>query len=866
MSDLGLEGANRPPQAGQEYPDISPIQEPRGRGTLITLATAVIVLLGLGLTAFGRGVTDNIVANFDASSWLWSSSRSEVDRVNGVTARVDTRTKIKDSQNHEVQVTQSDKYLILRDLETGQISALDLTTLQINAVMPTTPGLGVSVALHGEIAFVIDSVRGQVRQLDPRSLAPTGDAITLPNGLSAGDFDGTGTLWVGVPTEGTVVAIKPGTLGASPRVLHTVTVTGPGHDLVLSALDDGVAVLDNTDQKLLTVRGEKVSSATVPMTKPAQLPSRTGGSAVPITVAEDRHVIVVDGTKVSEFTVPGAGTLSPAVSFAGHVYCADANAGTVYEFDSKGKLVNQIRIPGAGGPLELDVRENHLFINAPDGSTARVVDENHTVKAVDKYTDGVLGGDSLPNPPQVQPPKLVVTVPGKPLNVVASAGNASARVTWRKAHDNGSAITKYVVGGGPSAITLGANQRAADIKGLTNGKTYRFTVYAVNAKGSGPKATSNAVIPTSDVPDAPISVTATAKPDGTVAVTWPAANGQGRKIIRYSVTAVTGGTQAPVSDVKTTTAIVAAGALTYGTQYAFTVVSVNDKGAGSAPSPLSNIVVPFTTPGPPRNLSAVTATGQRGAIQVSWQTAVDNGRPIQKYVVVAGGVTTNVTGTATTLNGFADDTAVQVTVHAVNEAGDGATATAAARTIGMPVITWTSDSAGYNSITSTFTPNNKGGAAICKLQVAGAGSTQVACTTAPVTLTVNGLWPNGTYSYTVSVTTAAGSATVTKTHATGQLHFTVICPNNVGGYCNGGVYAYQTPSQQGNAINPALPIGSTGTPQCATTGNRVIDATPWGAKKSNKWVRFTYRGATAYFPHAWAVLDGGDNLAKIPAC
>ena len=99
------------------------------------------------LTVLGVGAADTAVANFDASSWLWSSTRGEVDRVNGVTARVDTRTKIKDAQNHEIQITQTDKYLVLRDLTTGQVSALDLTTLQVSAVMPTTPGLGVSVAL-----------------------------------------------------------------------------------------------------------------------------------------------------------------------------------------------------------------------------------------------------------------------------------------------------------------------------------------------------------------------------------------------------------------------------------------------------------------------------------------------------------------------------------------------------------------------------------------------------------------------------------------------------------------------------------------------------------------------------------------------
>jgi Fibronectin type III domain len=867
MSDTGRDDLVEPNLAELNLvePDLVNKPERGGRGTIITLATVIALLLATGLTVLGIGAANNAVANFDASSWLWSSAKSEVDRVNGVTGRVDTRTKIKDSQNHDIQVTQTDKHLILRDLQTGETSALDLTTLQISAVMGTTPGLGVNVALHGEQAFVVDSVQGQVRQLDPRSLAPTGDAIVLPNGIEPGGFDGKGSLWVAVPTEGTVVAILPGKNGASPKVLRTVTVTQPGHDLVLSALDEGLAVLDNTEQTLSTIVGDVVEKTAVPINGPAAMPARTGGPSVPITVSEDRKVVVVDGKKVRELTVPGSGPLSPAVTFAGHVYCADAQAGTVYEFDGDGKRVNEIRIASSGGALELEVRENHLFINAPDGSTARVVNEKHVVKEVNKYEQGVLGGEPPP-PPPTQEPKPTKTVPGKPQNVTATGGDSSAVIAWRKAADNGSPITKYVVEGAGQSVTVGARQRSVQIKGLTNGQTYRFTVYAVNGVGAGPKAQSPPVTALADVPSAPTSVTATAKPDGTVDVTWPAANGLGRKIVSYNVTSISGGAQAPVGSVPGTTMTIAKGSLAYGTQYAFTVVAVNDRNAGSVASPASNTVVPFTVPGAPRSLTAGPAPNQRGAILVSWQPAPANGRPVTKYVVDAGTGPRDVTGTTATLSGFPDDTAVQVKVHAVNEAGNGPDGIASGRTIGVPTLTVTGNGAGYNSVSVTLTPNNKGGAAVCRLQINGGGTAQVNCTTQPVTITVNGLWPNNTYGYTVSVTTAAGSASATGTRATNQLRFTVICPNNVGGYCNSGIWAYRTPNQQQvMAVNPSLPVGATGTPQCYTTGQNV-DARPWGAKNSNQWLRFSYSGGNNYFPFAWARLDGGDNLGMIPAC
>jgi len=851
-------------------PDEADVLAPRARrprGVTITLATVVTLVLATGLTVLGLGGADIAVANFDASAWLWSSDRGELDRVNGVTARVDTRTKIKDSRNHEIQVEQTDKYLILRDLTTGQVSALDLTTLQVSAVMPTTPGLGVSVALYGESAFVIDSVHGQVRQLDPRSLAPVGEAITLPNGITPGGFDGKGTLWIGVPTEGTVVGIRPGGGGGNPKVLRTVTVTAPGHDLTLSVLDEGVAVLDNTDLALVTVRGGNPSRVAVPVDKPALLANRTSGALVPVTVVEDRRVVVIGGPRVVDIAVRGSGAVGPAVAFAGHIYVPDARASTVYEYDGTGRFVREIRIPSAGGPLELDVREKHLFINAPDGSTARVVTEDHRVREVDKYAEGVLGGDPPPPPPVVREPKPTVTVPGRPQNVTASAGNTTARISWRKANENGSAITRYVVIGGGQTITVGARQRSVVVRGLTNGRPYRFTVHAVNAKGPGPKATSPQVIPTGDVPDPPRSVTAKANPNGTVTVSWPAANGQGRRIVRYSVTSISDGVQAPVGAAKSTRLTIPAGTLEYGTQYAFSVVAVNDRNAGSDPSASSNTVVPFNKPSAPRDVSASTVVNQRGAVQVRWQTAEDNGRPIEKYVVEAGGTPRDVTGTAVTLNGFGDDEAVPVKVHAVNEAGAGPDATATARTIGAPTVTVTSATGSYNWIRVTFTPNNKGGTATCRLRVTNVtGVAQAPCTNRPVTLTFNGLWPNNTYNYTVTVTTAAGVATATGRRATAQMRFTVICPDNNDGYCNSGIWAYRTPSQQGTAVDPPLPIGRTGTPQCHITGNRQIDARPWGAKRSDQWLRFSYGGSSVYFPWAWARLDGGDSIGMIPAC
>ncbi len=362
-------------------------------------------------------------------------------------------------------------------------------------------------------------------------------------------------------------------------------------------------------------------------------------------------------------------------------------------------------------------------------------------------------------------------------------------------------------------------------------------------------------------------MTATANPDGTVTVTWPDANGQGHAITSYRVTSITGGVTAPVGAVTTTSMVIARGGLPFGTQFAFTVVSINDINAASADSPVSNTIIPFAAPGAPVGLTAATVPNQRGAIQVNWGAAPSNGRPITRYEVEKpdSSIVNVTTGTTVTLNGFPDDTAITVKVRAVNVAGAGPDGTVSARTIGAPSLTVTGSAPNYNSISVTFTPNNRGGTSTCSLAVAGAGNASAACTTAPVTLTVGGLWPNNTYNYTVDITNPVASASANGTQASNQLRFTVVCPNNTDGYCDTGIWPYKTPSQQGTADSPAMAKGATGIPECHIAGNRVINATPWGGKSTDQWVRFQHSG-TAYFPWAWAVLDGGDNLGMIPQC
>lgn len=856
----------------------------RIRGGVITIATVLVLAAAMGLTVLGLGAADNAVANYDASSWLWSAARSELARVNGITGRVDTRVEISGARTHPMQVAQTDRLLILRDLNTGLVSSLDLATLQITASTRTNSGLGVNVLLHEDGAFVVDAVQGLVRQLDPHSLTPVGEPVRYPPGITGGTIDGEGRLWVAVPAEGTVSAITPAPLaspgsrdggaGQGPQQVRTIEVAEPNHELAISALDDGVAVLDRTTSTLTTVLGEEQRKAVLELSGPGAVPPRTSGSLVPVTVSDAREVHVVDGAgEVRRFGVPGEGThLLPAVAWAGRFYCAEEETGTVYAFDAAGQLVERIEVRGANGPLELEVRENHLFINAPNSSTARVVNDKHEVREVDKYANDILGGDPPQAPPPPPPPKKpVVSKPGAPKRVTATAGDAEARVSWLPAAANGSPILRYVVEGAGQTIQVGANQRSIRITGLTNGETYRFTVHAVNAKGAGPKRTSNPVVPTAEVPDPPTDVTAQERPDGSVVVRWSAANGQGRRIVRYSVTAVSAGASAPIGDSRKTELVVPAGELTYGTQYAFTVIAVNDTGGASEPSAVSNTVVPFTVPDRPLNLRASTVPNARGTVAVTWSAPADNGRPITKYLVDVGGRTSEVTDTRATVGGLGDGENVVVRVQAVNEAGPGQAATGTARTVAPPRVTVTGASADATSVTVTFTVDAGGGEVTCTLTPSGRPAVTGNCSSIRAT----GLAPGTSYTFTVTATNAAGSGTAKRTQSTDPLYGIATCINGTEGdtrtYCDrdrdgrNGNEIFSVPRQDNDKQVGWAKPGTRLQAYCKIRGEEIYAYIYNNHKRSTWWIQVAYSGRN-YIPWAWLNLENGDNIDVLPTC
>ena len=114
--------------------------------------------------------------------------------------------------------------------------------------------------------------------------------------------------------------------------------------------------------------------------------------------------------------------------------------------------------------------------------------------------------------------------------------------------------------------------------------------------------------------------------DGSAVITWAAPADIGSDpITSYEVTSSPDGATCSSLALSCTVS-----GLVNGRSYTFTVVARSDAG-DSAPSDVSNAVVPAGLPGRVKN---VTATPRHGAATVTWDAAAANGAPVTKYRIV----------------------------------------------------------------------------------------------------------------------------------------------------------------------------------------------------------------------------------------
>ncbi len=297
------------------------------------------------------------------------------------------------------------------------------------------------------------------------------------------------------------------------------------------------------------------------------------------------------------------------------------------------------------------------------------------VEAMNAVGASVLSGEvhAIPAP----------SVPGSPTNVSATAGDATATVSWTAPADGGSAILGYSITpyiGTVAQTTQNFNTNATTdvVTGLTNGTGYTFTVTAKNGVGDSIASTpSTTATPIATVPGNPTGVTAT-DGNGSVTITWTPPVAGRTSVIGYDVfMGTTSGGESPtaLNGAPTAGTSYTVSSLTNGTKYYFTVVAVNSVGP-SLPSGEVSATPSNTKPGVPSQVKAVSGNG---SIDLTWTAPSNGGSPITGYNVFmgtkSGGESPTAlnavptTATSYSVGSLTNGTTYYFTVVAVNKVG-----------------------------------------------------------------------------------------------------------------------------------------------------------------------------------------------------
>jgi virginiamycin B lyase len=192
----------------------------------------------------------------------------------------------------------------------------------------------------------------------------------------------------------------------------------------------------------------------------------------------------LDGTNVDENFITGANVPAGVAVNASHIYWANAGVNAIGEANIDGTDPSQTFITGASIPRGVTVDSTHIYWANNTGNTIAEANLDGT-----SVNQSFIAGASAPYG------VAVLTVPGAPTGVSASAEGGQASVAFTAPSGNGSAVTSYTVTADPGGQTSTGTASPIAVTGLAQDTEYTFTVTATNGVGTGsPSEPSNSVV------------------------------------------------------------------------------------------------------------------------------------------------------------------------------------------------------------------------------------------------------------------------------------------------------------------------------------------------------------------------------------
>jgi hypothetical protein len=848
-------------------------------GLALVLVATLLGISGHGLPALG-------VHMLNGEAWLSNIRNRSVSLIDGYSGKVATQVGVPTGMAGQLQVVNGPGGAVVTD-QNGHIVKIGNADFATTTPIALFGGAGTTAAAGQNALYAIDLAGGKIQQLSASSpkLDKVGPQISVGRPITSPVVAPDGSLYFAIRGSGGIGHVVHGGL---------LTIKGAGrpNDLLSVVLAGTIPVAADLSTGTVVRLGPTAVSG-----PPAHLPRGFRAAEVTGSDTDNGLVGVVGGTTVGTVNaITGATTATrlrapvdaSQVAMQGRnmVLINKARRDVLVVDTPAHRLLRTLTMPHGQVPDGLTVRDRLVFVNDSQGDAALVICGTKS-RTVIKYTGP---------PPQRQRTKVPVRTPsraqghpghpkppGAPQNPVATAGNASATVGWRPAAANGSAITAYIISwtasdGSRGQQQVGAPALGADVRSLSNGVRYTFTIAARNALGQGPGARTGSVTPSSSIPGAPAGVTATASGSDAVTLRWTAAD-HGFHIRSYTIWQV--GATVPLRQNVPGTSVTLGSAdrLVIGTPTQFQVQALGTSGASGPKSAPSTPVTPYGPPGPPTvGPPQAASSGTSATFTVSCPTTCQNGQPPKSYQVVlnpAVGAGQSVQAAANgspvtvTLTGLSQNTPYTASVSVTDKAGiTGTSPTVISfKTLGPPTVSGLSasgvNSAGNPTMNVSATVDNGGLPTTCTVTVNGAATADPSCGAIPVGtplfytsygVTFTATNPDGT-----SSASGSGKSGLKILTANASTAFGTCPPSNPPPYCGGNSHMEPTPNFVANNGAPFVAQGTTELAGCWTSGG--VDhgtVAPYISPGSTTWVHMPGAGymSNLWFPSPNSVTAG----------
>jgi hypothetical protein len=432
-----------------EYPPARVVSAARRRRPALVLTLAGLTAF-VSLTAFGS--PDERVRPHlrDGAVWLPSTGPGLLTQMNGVALTPQFQLPVPALRGRE-RVTVGGSLVVMGPAaHTGgntSYSLVDPVGLRLEG--PFTDTGACAYTMIGRRLYCVDSAHGDLVDVPPGTQPRWQERVRLGHRLGQLAQDRDGTLWVALPSAGTVAALRGGSRQGS---VHRTKVGEPG-DRVWLATVGGAVFAVNADGAFFVALTGDGPHPRVPLPDSVATRDPVVGLGAPSSSARHLVLLLKSGTLVSvdprtgaevATVTTGAGAdpeLGGAFVEAGDlVHLPQEQSGRVLVVDMRtGHLRAPIHVTSAASPLQLLEREGDVWIHNPRGPEGVLV-RHGRARAFRKYdTDKPPTGrhghdDAQPSPsssPTATPDRPATSTPTPATSAPHPADSPSARPSPR---------------------------------------------------------------------------------------------------------------------------------------------------------------------------------------------------------------------------------------------------------------------------------------------------------------------------------------------------------------------------------------------------------------------------------------------------